>query len=175
VPLTLADAAPGGAGPGPQGEAGQLTGRVWTERLRGEGADVLAAYAAGALSGLPAVTCHAFGAGTAWYLSTLLAADDLTAVLRGIAAAAGILPAGPHPAGPVLAGALPGVRVTRRRDGHGRSWLCAVSHSAATVTLPAVGLDLITGREISGAVDLPPGGIAVIREPASKTLRMTMR
>jgi beta-galactosidase len=185
VPLTLADAAPGGAGPGPQGEAGQLTGRVWTERLRGEGADVLAAYAAGALSGLPAVTCHAFGAGTAWYLSTLLAADDLTAVLRGIAAAAGILPAGALPDGPALAGpalagpgpagALPGVRVTRRRDGHGRSWLCAVSHSAATVTLPAVGLDLITGREISGAVDLPPGGIAVIREPASKTLRMTMR
>jgi len=185
VPLTLADAAPGGAGAGPQGEAGQLTGRVWTERLRGEGADVLAAYAAGALSGLPAVTRHAFGAGTAWYLSTLLAADDLTAVLRGIAAAAGILPAGALPDGPALAGpslagpgpagALPGVRVTRRRDGHGRSWLCAVSHSAATVTLPAVGLDLITGREVSGTIDLPPGGIAVIREPASKTLRMTMR
>jgi beta-galactosidase len=143
---------------------------VWTERLRGEGADALAADGEGALAGLPAVTRHEFGAGTAWYLSTLLSADDLTAVLRGIAAAAGILPADPHPGDSAPAGALPGVRVTRRRDGHGRSWLCAVSHSAATVTLPAVGLDLITGREVSGAVDLPLGGIAVIRESRDPAL-----
>jgi beta-galactosidase len=54
--------------------------------------------------------------------------------------------------------------VTRRRDGRDRSWLLAVNHSTAPATLRACGLDLITGREIAGAVDLPPGGVAVIRE-----------
>ena len=148
--LTVTDRAPGGP-------AHSLTGQLWTERLRAEGADVLAFYAAGALTGLPAITRHAFGAGTAWYLSTQLADDDLTALLRGIAAEAGVLPAAPAP---------PGVSLTRRRDSRGRSWLFAVNHGAATTRLPAVGLDLIAGREIAGAIDLPPGGVAVIRERA---------
>jgi beta-galactosidase len=166
APLTLADAALGRWGQcdawsWPRGEARQLTGRLWTERLRTEGAEVLAAYAAGALAGVPAITRRPVGAGTAWYLSTLPPAGDLATVLRGIAAAAGILPAVPAPSG---------VCATRRRDGHGRSWLCAVSHSAVPVTLPAFGLDLVTGREIAGALDLPAGGIAVIREAATSPL-----
>jgi beta-galactosidase len=139
-------------------DAGQLTGQLWTERLRTEGAQVLAAYAAGDLAGLPAVTRHAFGAGTAWYVSTLLSPDDLTALLGGIAAAAGIAAPPSAPSG---------VGVTRRRDEQGRSWLCAVSHGVAPVTLPASGLDLITGREVAGALDLPPDGVAVIRERAT--------
>lgn len=116
----------------------------------------MAAYAAGPLARLPAVTRHAFGAGTAWYLSTLLAADDLTALLRDIATAAGLLPASDT--------APPSVAVSRRHDGEDRSWLLAVNHSTAPATLRACGLDLITGREIAGPVDLPPGGVAVIRE-----------
>jgi beta-galactosidase len=139
-------------------DARELTGQLWTERLRTEGADVLAVYSEGPLTGLPAITRRAFGAGTAWYLSTQLSADGLTALLRGIATEAGILPASPAP---------PGVSVTRRRDRHGRSWLCALNHGTATATLPAAGLDLIAGREIAGAIDLPPGGVAVIRERAS--------
>jgi len=115
--------------------------RFWSDEL-------LAAYTAG----LPAVTRHAPGAGAAWYLSTLLAADDLAALLHGIAAAAGIAPA------------PPGVSVTRRRDEQGRSWLCAVSRAATPVTLPACGLDLLAGREVPGSLDLPPGGIAIVRE-----------
>jgi beta-galactosidase len=51
----------------------KLTGQLWTERLRAEGSEVLASYSGGPLTGVPAVTRHAFGAGTAWYLSTLLA------------------------------------------------------------------------------------------------------
>jgi beta-galactosidase len=160
TPLTVADRGqdgPDGARPWHQGQARQLTGQLWTERLRTEGAVVLASYAAGALTGLPAITRHAFGAGTAWYLSTLLPAGELTAALRAVAAAAGIGPSA----------APPGVRMTRRRDEQGRSWMCVVSHSTAPVTVPAAGLDLITGREVTGALDLPAGGIAVIREHLS--------
>ncbi len=145
-------------------DASRLTGHLWTERLRTEGAEVLASYAAGVLAGLPAVTRHSFGAGAAWYTSTLLAADDLTALLRGIAAATGLLPASAASAPDPGGGAPPGVSVTRRHDGQGRSWLCAVSHSTVPVTLSASGLDLITGRQLADALDLPPYGIAVIRE-----------
>ena len=176
--LTVADTVPGGPADSlarHRGDARQLTGHLWTERLRTEGAEVLAVYSAGSLTGLPAVTRYAFGAGTAWYMSTLLSADDLTAVLRGIATEAGILPASPAPpraaapphaaaAPDASAGAPPGVSVTRRRDGRGRSWLCAFNHGTTTATLQAAGLDLMTRREIAGALDLPPGGIAVIRE-----------
>jgi beta-galactosidase len=149
--LTLADAVPGGP-------ADPLAGHLWTERLRTEGADVHAFYSAGPLEGLPAITRHAFGAGTVWYLSTQLAADDLAALLRGVATEAGTLPASVAP---------PGVSLTRRRDGDGRSWLFAVNHGGAAATLPAAGLDLIAGREIAGAIDLPPGGVGVVRESVS--------
>ena len=60
-------------------------GRLWAERLRPEGAAVIATYAAGDLAGLPALTRHSFGAGTAWYLSTLLSDDALTTLLGSIA------------------------------------------------------------------------------------------
>ncbi len=70
------------------------TGQIWTERLRAEGAEVLAAYSAGPLAGLP-----------------------------------------------------------------------AINHGTGPVTLRASGRDLITGREIAGPLDLPPDGVAVIREP----------
>jgi beta-galactosidase len=174
VPLTAADTGPGGLARTPhegEAEASRLTGQLWTERLRTEGAEVLASYAEGALADLPAVTQHAFGAGTAWYISTLLPVDDLTALLGCVAAAAGILPA---PGDPSRAGAPPGVCVTHRHDGQGRSWLCAVSHRTATVTLPVSGLDLFAGRQIADTLDLPPDGIAVIRErtaPGTESLR----
>jgi beta-galactosidase len=131
-------------------------GSLWTERLRAEGAEVLARYAEGTLTGLPAVTRHAFGAGTAWYQSTLLADDAQSALLRTAAAAAGLrseLPDTP-----------PGVTVTRRHDGSGRSWLFAFNHSDRAATLPAAGLDLLTGYEVAGTLDLPAGGVAVIRQ-----------
>jgi beta-galactosidase len=163
--VPLAPAGELAADAGLAGNAG-LAGQVWTERLRAEGAEVLAAYAAGPLAGLPAVTRHAFGAGTAWYLSTLPAADDLTALLRGAATAAGLLPASAAPADAGDA-APPGVSVLRRRDGRGRSWRFAFNHGTVAAALPACGLDLITGREIAGVLGLPPDGIAVIREGPS--------
>jgi beta-galactosidase len=134
----------------------EARGGLWTERLRAEGAEVLARYAEGTLAGLPAVTRHAYGAGTAWYQSTLLADDALEVLLRAAATAAGLRPAVP--------GAPPGVEVTRRRDGSGRSWLFAFNHGDRAAALPAAGLDLLTRRELAGTLDLPPGGSAVIRE-----------
>jgi beta-galactosidase len=131
-------------------------GRLWTERLRSDGATVLARYAEGALAGLPAVTRHAFGAGTAWYVSTLLEDDALEWLIRAAAAAAGVVsePSG----GP------PGLTVSRRTDGDGNSWLFAGNHGDDLVTLAASGHDLLSGLEVPGTLELHPGAVAVIRE-----------
>jgi beta-galactosidase len=128
-------------------------GRLWAERLRAEGATVLASYASGDLAGLPAVTRNSFGAGTAWYLSTLLSDDAMTALLGSIAREAGCVPLGP-----------PGVSVTRRRAEEGQSWLFAFNHGDAAAEVPASGVDLLSGAAVADALRLPPGGCAVIRE-----------
>jgi beta-galactosidase len=135
--------------------AGSL-GRLWTERLRTEGAQTLARYADGVLAGLPAITRHSYGTGTAWYLSTLPDDDALDALLLAAAAAAGLRPA--------LPGGPPGVSVTRRHGDGAWSWLFAFNHGDSAVTLPAAGRDLITGREVTGTLELSPHGVAVIRE-----------
>jgi beta-galactosidase len=134
-------------------------GRLWSERLRADGAEVLARYGDGVLAGLPAITRHSYGTGTAWYLSTLPDDQALGTVLREAAAASAVPPA--------LPGAPPGVCVSRRHGDSG-SWLFAFNHGAAAVTVPAAGLDLLTGREITGTLELPPAGVAVIREVPPK-------
>jgi beta-galactosidase len=139
--------------PGDAAAETEWAGRLWTERLRTEGATVLARYGDGDLAGLPAVTRHAFGQGTAWYLSTLLSEDALAALLGEVAAAADCVPDGP-----------PGVSTTIRRDEDGRSWLFAFNHcaghAAGNAALPAPGVDLISGCTVT---ELPPGGYAVIQ------------
>jgi len=42
----------------------------WAEVIRTEGAETVATFGDGCYAGLPAVTCHRFGKGEAWYLGT---------------------------------------------------------------------------------------------------------
>lgn len=58
------------------------------------------------------------------------------------------------------------VQPRRRHRDDGRSWPFAFNHGSTPVTLPAGGLDLLTGREVTGSLDLPAGGAAVVREVA---------
>ena len=136
-------------------------GSLWSERLRTESADIIARYSAGMLAGLPAITRNSFGRGAAWYVSTRLAGDAYVALLRIAASAAGIRP--------VLLDAQPDVSVTNRREPGGRSWLFAFNHSGAPVRVRAAGFELLTGREVTEALDLPPGGVAVLRQAPSIT------
>ena len=131
-------------------------GRLWAERLRLEGAAVIATYASGDLAGLPAVTRHSFLAGTAWYLSTLLSDNALTTLLGSIIGEAGGVPPG-----------SPGVSVTRRRAADGQSWLFAFNYGDGPASVPASGVDLVSGAAVSDVLRLAPGGHAVIREEPS--------
>jgi len=119
-------------------------GTSWSERLRVEGASVIASYA----GGWPAITRHSYGAGTAWYVSTQLwSASFLADVLRS----AGVEP---------VVAALPAGVDAVRRGAH----LFVFNHLDEPVKIPAAGTDLLTGRVASGAFAVPPGGAAIIRE-----------
>ncbi|MEH1099914.1 beta-galactosidase [Micromonospora sp. CPCC 205561] len=134
------------------------TGHLWAETVRLAGATAVTSYAGGVLDGLPAVTRHRFGAGTAWYLSTR--PDDATyrRLLTDAARSAG--------AAPVCPGAPAGVEAVRRR-GAGTSWLFLLNHTDRPQRVPAAGVDLLTGATIDPEVHLPAGGAAVLREAAA--------
>jgi len=137
---------------------GEGTGTWWSEDVTAlPGTDVLTTYAAGPLTGRPAVTRRAGdgNAGSAWYLSTLPDDATLGALLDEVLTAAGV--------GPAVAGLPRGVETTRRRDGSG-SWLFLLNHTDTEHTVSASGYDLVADSPVDGTVRLAPGGVAVLRE-----------
>ena len=65
---------------------------------------------------------------------------------------------------PEIPGLPPGVEAVRRRAADGRSWLFLLNHTTEPATVPASGVDLLTGAEVTRSVKVPPGGVAVIRD-----------
>ncbi|MEU1607582.1 beta-galactosidase [Micromonospora matsumotoense] len=135
------------------------TADVWTEWLHPEGAEVVASYEDGPLPGVPALTRHRVGDGTAWYLATRLDEAATDALVGRLLTEAGVRP-------PVAAPT--GVEVVRRRADD-RSWLFVVNHTDAEATLDATGTDLLTGQPCGGTLRVPAGEVAVVREEQSVT------
>jgi beta-galactosidase len=111
---------------------GALTGRadLWSEDITLEGAEALARFTGGDLAGRPAVTRHAYGQGTVWYVGTRLDAALMRALLDDVRAAAGVAP--------VLPGLPEGVQATVR-EGPGGRYVFLLNHGSRTVEveLPA--------------------------------------
>jgi beta-galactosidase len=102
------------------------TGARWTDAVVADRADVVARYVDGPMAGEPAITRNSVGAGHAWYLSTDFTADELTSVLAGAYADAGLV-VGPEE--------LHGVeRVARRADGV--TFTTWINHTEHAATLP---------------------------------------
>jgi beta-galactosidase len=131
------------------------SGTIWSERLRTEGGEVVAAYADGPLAGLPAITRNAYGRGQAWYVSTCLGPRAHDRLIAGVLDDAGVVPAVP--------GAPAGLEAVRRHGDDGRSWLFVLNHTAAGVQVPVSGLELLSGRRVAGQLGIAPGGVAVVR------------
>jgi beta-galactosidase len=122
---------------------------VWSEELEAEpGTEIISAYRGGELDGLPAVLRR----DRAYYVSTLPEPDALRALLGRVAAEAG--------AGPVLAGLPEGVEAVRRGE-----LLFLLHHGRGSVTVPVPGphVDLLTGADVDGLVELGRYGVAVLR------------
>nr|WP_234442469.1 beta-galactosidase [Streptomyces sp. FxanaA7] len=134
------------------------TADLWTERLRLAGAEAVATYADGPLVGVPAVTRHAHGRGTAWYVATHPDSATLAAVLERIRQDAGVRPECEVPTG---------VEVVRRR-GADADYLFLIDHAGHGAEVPAEGVELLTGKPVTGSVTVPEGGVAVVREPRAE-------
>jgi beta-galactosidase len=121
-------------------------GTVWSESLRLEGAEAVAAYTHGMLAGSPALTRHAFGTGRGWYLSTVLDPADYGALVGRLLDEAGVAAEWPR-----------GVEAVTRGG-----WRFLINHTADAVALPEPAHDLLTDGPVA---ELPPGGCAVLRTP----------
>jgi beta-galactosidase len=132
------------------------TGHVWSELARGTGAEVVARYAGGVLDGGVAITRNAHGAGIGWYVTTRLDERSREALLGRVLAEAGI----------TGLSTVPGLEAVRRRHPDGTGYLFVLNHTDRPATLPGAGLDLLTGVRHDGAVTVPAGGVAVLRDEA---------
>ncbi|HEU4910742.1 MAG TPA: beta-galactosidase [Actinomycetes bacterium] len=128
------------------------TADVWTELLTLAGAKEVSGYADGPLPGVPALTSHPVGAGTAWYLATRLRPSGTAALVRELCASAG-----------VAVHDRPGVEVVRR-VGDSASYLFVINHTDSVAQVSATGTDLVSGRACPGTVSVAAGAVAVIRE-----------
>ncbi|MGW7249863.1 beta-galactosidase [Streptomyces decoyicus] len=149
---------------------GVRTGRadLWSEVIDLEGAEALAHFTDGDLAGRPAVTRHAYGRGTVWYVGTRLDAALMRALLDDVRAAAGVAP--------VLPGLPEGVQATVR-EGAGGRYVFLLNHGARTVEvgLPAPMRDALAAADTTGGagagpvdrVTLGARGVAVLTEPGA--------
>ncbi|MGC0272733.1 beta-galactosidase [Pseudactinotalea sp. Z1739] len=139
---TPAAAAPDGdSAPGSAGGAAAGDGRAGTEA---------------ASHGMPAITRHSHGSGTGWYVATKLDVEHLAPVLGAAYADAGLSPS-----------TLPEQVEVVRRHGSGSDYVVILNHShvGATVPFESGAHDLLTDAPLSGPLDLPAGGHAVVRVP----------
>ncbi len=136
----------------------------WTERLRVDGADVMDSYAEGDLAGLPAITRRHVGAGQAWYVSADLQ-SGLDVLVDAVVAASGVVPRYP---------VVSDVEAVRRVSAE-KSWLFVINHGDAPATVPAFGVDLLTGDRVGGELSLAAGAVAVIREADAATISAARR
>jgi beta-galactosidase len=128
---------------------------LWCEVVELEGAEAVAVFTADFYAGRPAVTRHAFGRGSAWYVGTRPEPAYLERLLRRVCAEAGVQPVLDAPAG---------VEAVRRSAPDGRGLLFLLNHNAARVdvTVPTAGTDLLTGAGHAGRLTLRPFGAAVL-------------
>lgn len=125
---------------------------VWQEDIALEGAEVIANFSGGPGEGEPAITRHRHGSGTGWYVGTRLDAAGMRALLHEVYADAGITPSA----------VIDGLEVITRH-GADADYRIAVNHNNVDVELEAAGVELLSGTEISGALTIAAGGVAVVR------------
>ncbi|WP_030811949.1 beta-galactosidase [Streptomyces sp. NRRL S-337] len=139
---------------------GAYTGRadLWSEAINLEGAEALARFTDGDLTGRPAVTRHTYGRGTAWYVATRLAPALLRTLLDDVRSEAGVAP--------VLPNLPPGVQATVR-EGADVRYVFLLNHGteAAEVALPRPFRDALAadGPAVT-RVTLAPRNVAVLTE-----------
>lgn len=135
------------------------------DRVRLEGAEVLANYTKEFYAGEPALTRNTFGKGRAYYAATFLDPPGLRTLMER---ACGELWIG----SPLAGGAAPpeGIEVSVRQGEDGRRYLFLISRSDAesSVALPdGEYFDVLNGELVGAQVALNPGDVRVLSPRAS--------
>jgi beta-galactosidase len=130
------------------------TGRVWTEALHADAAEVVATYLDGPLAGWPAVTTRRHGDGVAQYVTTRLDEASLARTVARSCTDAQVRP-------PIIGAA--GIEVVRRRRDDS-SYLFVLNHTEREAEVQAVGHELLTDRAVTDTLRVPAGSVAVVRE-----------
>ncbi|MET7599097.1 beta-galactosidase [Streptomyces sp. NPDC004082] len=134
------------------------TAEQWTEWIELTGSTPMLHFAdtseGGPARGRPALTRHAYGKGTSWYLATRASAATLRTFMQQVSDTAGIRPVADVPEG---------VEAVRRTGADG-SFLFLVNHTDAVVRVPVHGSGLLDAADDESFTKIPAGGVAVVRE-----------
>lgn len=128
---------------------------LWADVIRTSGAETMATFENDYFAGFSALTRHAFGKGSSFYLGTQLSAEGLTWVLDAVCRHAGVSSPGLE--------LSDGVEMLRRTNGK-QTWLFLLNHSGMRVVIPFKqgGLDLLSSRPVTTFIELDANGVAVI-------------
>lgn len=139
----------------------QLTGEydcgLLCDLIHTETAEVVAVYGRDFYAGMPALTVNRFGQGNAWYVATRGEEAFLTDFLGSLCREMGI--------SPLVAGSNAGIE-TAARGKNGETFLFLLNHNAGEATADIgkqSGTDLLTGREVSGAISIPGRDLMIVR------------
>ena len=145
-----------------QGEHAGLTGTggegshgtVWSEEIELHGAEAVRRFTSGPAAGGPAVTRNRLEEGTIWYVATSPDAATLREILRAAAADAGVAFDTETP---------DTLELVRRQSADGTRYLFAINHGDVPVSVPATGLDLLTGERHATGDEVPAGSVRVLK------------
>lgn len=124
---------------------------IWTEQLRVLDAEVLDTFADGPAASSAALTRRTVGAGSAWYVATVLDDEDVRSLMRELCAEAGI----------EVIDVGDDVDIVIRRSDL-KQYTFIINHRPEPIAVPADGLDLVSGEIVSGTASVPAGGVRVI-------------
>jgi beta-galactosidase GanA len=131
-------------------------GALWYDGLELRGAEALATYTEGPLAGLAAVARKKLGKGQIIILGTMPRAQELQALLLSLGKEVGIYP---------VADASENLLVVPRRGPAGAGMVIVeLENRPGRITLPAKMKDLLTDKELSGKIAVPPYAVMVLKE-----------
>lgn len=118
-----------------------------------EQAQILATYNEESLEQYAALTVNPYGAGSAYYMATVIDDKLLAKLVTTLIEKTGIVEYGllPH-----------GLEVCTRSDDKAR-YVFVINHGSADQHLPIKGMDLISGRTVDGQLNLAAGDVAVVK------------
>jgi beta-galactosidase len=130
--------------------------REWYELLDPDaGTEVWSKWTTRHQTGSAAVTLNRVGKGAVLYVGTYLTSDVGKALLPELAQLAGLTPA--------LANTPSGVEVVRRVSADRTLWFVINHHDEPSIVNVPAGHDLVTDEPVTGPLELPARGVAVIQ------------